>query len=304
MKALGLVFLTIFVMGACRKEEPAPVQPDTAPAAVQPVNHRDEILKWQKRRAERLMAEDGWLSLAGLHWLAEGENPLTVPNATTPPGTLTLKGEVVTLQPGTPSVPMTIEGKPVAGPVVLLNDSEEKGPTIVQMGTVRFQIIKRGQRYGVRVKDSQAKTRTEFAGLEYFPIDEKWRVEARLEPYNPAKMIPITDVTGMTSDNESPGALVFTLEGQEMRLDPILEEGSDELFIIFRDGTSRDATYPAGRYLYAPKPGPDGKVIVDFNKAYNPPCAFTPFATCPLPPLQNRLPVRVEAGEKKYSGAH
>jgi uncharacterized protein len=174
----------------------------------------------------------------------------------------------------------------------------------VQAGTVRFQIIKREPRYAVRVKDSQAETRTNFKGLEYFPLDSKWRVEARFEPYNPMKKIPIDDVTGRKSDSDSPGALAFTVDGKEYRIDPILEEGSDELFIIFRDATSKDATYGAGRYLYAKKPGPDGKVIVDFNKAYNPPCAFTPYATCPLPPQQNRLPFRIEAGEKKYAGGH
>ena len=109
-------------------------------------------------------------------------------------------------------------------------------------------------------------------------------------------------VTGMTSDNISPGAIVFDVDGKEYRVDPILEEGSTDYFIIFRDATSKDTTYPAGRYLYAAPPK-DGKMIVDFNKAYNPPCAFTPFATCPLPPLQNRLPFRIEAGEKKYAGA-
>jgi uncharacterized protein (DUF1684 family) len=178
------------------------------------------------------------------------------------------------------------------------------GPTVVQTGTVRFQVIKRGERYGLRVKDSQSPTRTNFAGLEYFPIEAKYRVEARMEPYKPVKKIPITDVTGMTSDSDSPGALVFTLDGTEYRIDPVLEEGSTDLFIIFKDQTSRDDTYQAGRYLYAAKPGPDGKTVIDFNKAYNPPCSFTHFATCPLPPEQNRLPIRIEAGEKRYEGAH
>jgi uncharacterized protein (DUF1684 family) len=180
---------------------------------------------------------------------------------------------------------------------------DANGPTIVQMGSVRFNVIKRGDRLGLRVKDAQAPTRTHFAGLDYFPTDVNYRVEARLDPYNPVKKIPIDDVTGMRSESDSPGALVFTLDGKEYRLDPIVEEGSDELFIIFRDLTSKDETYPAGRYLYAPKPGPDGRTVIDFNKAYNPPCAFTPYATCPLPPQQNRLDVRIEAGEKRY-GAH
>ena len=302
MKAFLAISVAVLLVTSCRKE---PVQEPvkepvvetttrTADAAVDPVT---EVKEWQKKRAERLQAEDGWLSLVGLNWLNEGENVLTVP-----PAKLVMKSGSVTLE--APTVPMMIAGKPVTGPVTLLDDSQKDGPTVVQAGTVRFQVIKRGPRYALRVKDSQAKTRTEFKGLEYFPIDPKWRVEAHFEPYNPMKKIPIFDVTGRTEDSDSPGALVFMVDGKEYRIDPILEVGEDDLFIIFRDATSKDTTYPAGRYLYAKKPGADGKVIVDFNKAYNPPCTFTPYATCPLPPLQNRLPFRIEAGEKKYAGGH
>jgi uncharacterized protein len=262
--------------------------------------HAAEIREWQKTRDARLRKEDSWLTLIGLHWLKEGDNSVTLTKAGAPPVRLTRTGAQTILHPD-PS--MTIDGKPIAGDVPLLADADEKGPTIVQMGSVRFNVIRRGERYGLRVKDAEAETRTHFKGLEYYPIDPKWRVDARFEAYHPPKKIPITDVTGMTSDSISPGALIFEIDGQEHRLDPILEEGSDEYFIIFRDGTSRDTTYPAGRYLYA-KQAKDGKAVIDFNKAYNPPCAFTPFATCPLPPLQNRLPVRVEAGEKKYAGGH
>lgn len=294
MKPSIAIFVALLLVGACRKEEVKPV--------VESSGHTREIELWQKKRAERLLAEDGWLSLVNLQWLNEGENALEIPHeGTKSPGKVVMKNGVVTLEP---AVPMMTGGKPVTTPMVLLDDSQKEGPTVVQLGTMRFQVIKRGPRWALRVKDSQAKTRTEFKGLTYFPIDSKWRVEARYEPYNPMKKIPIVDVTGRTEDSDSPGALVFTVEGKEYRIDPVLEEGTDDLFIIFRDATSKDETYPAGRYLYAKKPGPDGKVIVDFNKAYNPPCSFTPYATCPLPPLQNRLPFRIEAGEKKYAGHH
>ena len=261
--------------------------------------HTAEIQQWQKTRAERLAKEDSWLTLIGLHWLTDGENSVTLTKAGAPPVRLTRSGATTILHPD-PS--MAVDGKPLTGDTPLLADADENGPTIVQLGSVRFNVIKRGERYGLRVKDAESETRTHFKGLEYYPIDPKWRVEARYEAYHPPKKIPITDITGMTSDNIAPGAIVFEIDGQEHRLDPILEEGSTDYFIIFRDGTSKDTTYPAGRYLYA-QPPKDGKIIVDFNKAYNPPCAFTPFATCPLPPLQNRLPVRIEAGEKKYAGA-
>jgi hypothetical protein len=294
MKPLSAIFVALVLVTSCRDQEVKPV--------VETAGHTREIELWQKKRVERLMAEDGWLSLVGLHWLNEGENALDIPHeGDASPGRLVMKSGVVTLEP---SAPMTIDGKSLSAPVVLLDDSQDKGPTIVKAGTVRFQVIKRGPRYALRVKDANAETRTHFKGLEYFPTDPKWRVEARFEPYNPMKKIPIVDVTGRTEDNDSPGALVFTVEGKEYHIDPVLEEGTDELFIIFRDATSKDTTYPSGRYLYAQKPGADGKVIVDFNKAYNPPCSFTPYATCPLPPLQNRLPFRIEAGEKKYAGGH
>ena len=266
-----------------------------------------EITDWQKKRAERLQAPDGWLSLVGLFWLQEGDNGLGSDRATNrvilpakapaDAGSFYMHDGHVTLHARTL---MFIDSKAVSATVPLVDDSDPKGPTVVHLGSILFQVIKRGPRYGVRVKDPQAETRTKFVGLEYFPIDSKWRVEAKFEPYEPPKHIPIDDVTGMTSDNISPGALVFELDDQEYRIDPILEEGSDELFIIIRDATSRDATYQAGRYLYAKKPGPDGKVIVDFNKLYNPPCAFTDFATCPLPIKENQLPVRIPAGELKH----
>jgi uncharacterized protein (DUF1684 family) len=296
MKPAAALLAAVLLLSACREEAVS-----EAPAA-DAGKHRSEVEQWQARRAERLRAEDGWLSLIGLFWLNEGENVISVSSKAVPqPLRLTRKGGTVTLEP---APEMTIDGKPLSGPVALKNDTEEGGPTVVQIGTVRFQVIQRGDRYGLRVKDANADTRVHFQGLDYYPIEPKWRVEARLEPYTPVKKIPITDVTGSTSDNESPGALVFTIDGKAYRLDPILEEGSDELFLIFKDGTSKDETYPAGRYLYAPKPGADGKTVIDFNKAYNPPCTFTPFATCPLPPLQNRLPIRIEAGEKRYEGGH
>lgn len=292
------------VLAGCRNERERVGQMDVEA-------YRSEIAQWQQKRAEGLKKEDSWLSLVGLFWLRDGENRIgsdTAANsvvlpATTPRsvGALVLRDDKVTLHP---VAPMTIDEKPVTGPVELSDDTAQAGPTIVKVGTVRFNIIKRGDRHGVRVRDANAKTRTEFAGLEYFPIDPKWRVEARLEPHEAPKIIPITDVTGMTTEYTSPGALVFTVDGEEHRLDTIPEDGGDRLFIIFKDETSGDSTYPAGRYLYAERPGADGKVIVDFNRAYNPPCAFTDFATCPLPPPQNRLRVRLEAGEKDYAHGH
>lgn len=293
MKRFAAVLLAVALAVACREE---PREGTTMTVA----GHRQEIEQWQQRRAERLRAEDGWLTLIDLHWLQEGVN--TVPLPRTQPVTLVRTGDQIVLQPGTG---LTVDGKPITVATELRNDAEKDGPTVVQTGAVRLQVIKRGPRYGLRVKDAESPTRTQFAGLDYYPIDPKWRVEARLEPYDPPKEIPIDDITGMRSNSISPGALVFTIDGREYRIDPILEEpDAEEYFLIFKDLTSRDETYPAGRYLYTAKADANGRVIVDFNKAYNPPCAFTDYATCPLPPPQNRLPIRVEAGEKKYAHGH
>jgi uncharacterized protein (DUF1684 family) len=298
MKALTVFSLTVLLVAGCREK---PMEKAVKKPQIDVEAHRAEIAQWQERRATRLKAEDGWLSLIGLFWLNEGSNVISIPSAGSPTVKLARRDGTVTLEPGTG---MTTDGKPINVPLILRNDAEENGPTVVQMGSVRFQVIKRGEKYGLRVKDANAQTRTHFQGLDYYPTEPKWRVEARYEPYQPEKKIPITDVTGLTADNISPGALVFTVDGKEYRIDPVLEDESDELFIIFKDATSRDDTYQAGRYVYVAKPGPDGKTVIDFNKAYNPPCAFTPFATCPLPPPQNRLAMRIEAGEKRYAGGH
>jgi uncharacterized protein (DUF1684 family) len=257
-----------------------------------------EIDQWRADRRTRLLSDNGWLTLVGLDWLHDGVNDVPLPAH--PPATvrLILKNGKVTLQP---SLRVMIDG-----PTGLRDDTDPQGPTIIPIGTLNFQIIKRsdktGDRFGVRVKDMQSDARKNFKGLDYFATNPSYRIEARFEPYEPAKKIAISNVLGMTSDETSPGALVFTLHGRSFRIDPILEQREKDLFIIFKDATSGKETYAAARYLYAHPPDAAGKTIIDFNKSYNPPCVFTPYATCPLPPLQNRLPVRIEAGEKKYAG--
>ncbi len=275
-------------------------------------NHEREIMNWRADRVARLKARDGWLTLTGLHWLQEGPNPVgsdpsnrIVIKAKVPPqlGTLVVDKGSVTLQPN-PAAGLTIDGKPVSLPVPLAADTEPNGPTVVLVGTVRFQVIRRNERLGLRVKDSESEARRNFRGIDYFPIAPKWRVDARFEPFKPPRKVPIPNVIGITTEEIAPGLLAFTVDGREYRIEPILEEGTKDYFIIFRDQTSGKETYGSGRFVYAPPPDPSGHTVIDFNEAYNPPCAFTPFATCPLPPPQNRLPFRVTAGEKKYAGGH
>lgn len=317
MKNVLVATLALAVLlPACRYEEGAPptgtevktwadaernVTPQTEGAA-----YETEIREWQAGRAKGLLRETGWLTLTGLFWLDEGEsgvgaaagNKVRLPEkAPESVGTLARRGTSVTLTTG-PGAMVTVGGNPV-GSIEMKADTTGE-PTIAEVGPVQFFVIQRGDRVGVRVRDRENPALQSFRGLEYFPTDPKWRVEARLEKYDPPKQIPILNIVGIVEPLPSPGALVFEIDGKEYRLDPILEEGSDELFVIFADATSGGATYGAGRYLYAKPAGPDGTTILDFNKSYNPPCAFTEFATCPLPPRQNRLPIRIEAGEKAY----
>lgn len=259
--------------------------------------YQQEIMQWREHRRTSLLGDNSWLTLTGLQWLNPGTNKIENPAVG---ATAELKNGVVTLQP---NAKLTIDGKPVAQAVALLDDTDPKGPTKVQSGTTTFNLIKRTDKFGLRVRDTNAEARKNFKGLEYFDVNPHWRVEARFEPFNPPKHLAITNVLGMVSDEVAPGELVFTVDGKEYRVEPILEQGETDYFIIFKDATSGKETYAAARYLYAP-PAKDGKTVIDFNKAYNPPCTFTPYATCPLPPPQNRLPVRVDAGEKKYAGAH
>ena len=268
------------------------------------------IEAWRAARAQSLTSPTGWLSLAGLYWLQPGANsfgsgPKSVlrlqhPSLARRAGVFTLEGSTVRFD-ASPGRPVTLEGKRVDHQIMVPDSAGE--PTVLATGTLKFFVIERAGRYGVRVRDLQSARRTEFRGLDYFPVDDAWAVDARFEPYEPAKVIPIMNILGMEVPMTSPGALVFERDGREWRLDAVLEEpDAPDLFIMFADGTSGRETYGGGRFLTAPR-ATDGRVRLDFNRAYNPPCAFNTFATCPLPPDENRLTLRVTAGEMKYAGA-
>lgn len=277
--------------------------------AAPPDAYRQEVESWRKAREARLAAEGGWLSVVGLDWLAEGENrfgsdpkhPVVLPVGKAPAlaGVLVVAGGKVTLK-AEPGAGITLEGQPVAERV-MRTDADGK-PDVLRLGSLAFHVIKRGERLGVRLKDADSAARRSFKGVPAYPVKPAFRIEGRFVPYDPPRQIPIASVIGTTEPMQAPGRVVFRLGGREVSLEPVLEPDSDELFFIFRDATSGRQTYPAGRFLYAPLPK-DGKVVLDFNRAVNPPCAFTEFATCPLPPRQNWLPVAVPAGEKNV-GKH
>ena len=177
--------------------------------------------------------------------------------------------------------------------------SDEKGkPTEIRTGSQTFYLIKREERFGIRLKDSQSKARLAFKGQHWFPIDESYKVTARFEALPEPKELMVPNVLGGNFKMKSPGMLKFTLKGKECSLQPV-EEDDGKLFIIFGDKSNLSETYKSGRFLYADKPV-NGEAVLDFNKAENPPCAFTPFATCPLPPPGNSLEVEIKAGEKRY----
>jgi len=286
----------------------AGADPVSAPAPTESA-HRNEIETWRQQRVERLRGPTGWLTLVALDWLKEGPNTL----GSAPDNSIVLAkwpahlGTVV-LDKGKATITIdkradaTIDGEKKSEAVLI--DDAKANKTVVATGNVSFYLVERGARFGLRVKDSEAPTRLNFVGLDYFDIDPSWRIEAKWEAYDPPRIVEEPNVLGDFEKVVVPGAAVFERDGKTIRVEPVIETPGDaNLYLVFADRTSGKETYGAARFLYT-EPPKDGKVIIDFNKAYNPPCVFTPYATCTLPTQQNRLDVRVTAGEKKYRAGH
>ncbi len=251
--------------------------------------YQTEIAQWRHQREEGLKGDGGWLTVAGLFWLHEGVNPFG-----TDPG-----NEIVLPDGGAKAGVFELHDGKVT--VKMGGATRELWPDsldVAKAGRLSLFVIKRSDKFGIRLKDPESQYRREFKGIETYPANEEYKVTAKwvAEP----QKIPILNILGQTESMDSPGYAAFRMHGGEYRLRPVLETAdAKELFYIFRDQTSAKETYGAGRFLYSAMPE-GGQVVLDFNKAYNPPCAFTPYATCPLPPPENRLAVRIEAGEKKY----
>jgi uncharacterized protein len=257
-----------------------------AGAAMAVSTYESEVMQWRADRAAALKADGGWLSLAGLFWLHEGSNPF----GKDPSNEIALPDG-----PSHAGVFQFHNGKVSLAGKDLKPDSADPS---LKVGRLNLYVIKRSDKYGIRVKDPEGEARRNFHGLEYFPVNDEFHITAKwvAEPRD----LPILNMLGQTEPQPSPGYAVFRIRGQEYKLRPYIEEpGAKQLFYVFRDQTAGKETYGAGRFFYTDFPQ-DGKVVLDFNKAYNPPCAFTPYATCPLPPAENKLPLRIEAGEKKY----
>jgi uncharacterized protein (DUF1684 family) len=264
---------------------------------------------WKLAREEGLRKPDGWLTLVGLSWLEDGVNTLgsdPTSDVVFPTGygarigEIRVEGEVITLAVPE-SAGISHSGQTVT--TLELSTDASGAPTVLALGSLSFYVIDRGGELGVRIKDRDAEALRRFAGMEYFPVDPSWRVEAHFEAYDEPRTMKVPNVLGSAFDEPVPGVLSFEKDGRRWELFPIGKK-DEELFIIFSDATNGVRTYGGGRFLYAGPPGADGSIILDFNRSYNPPCVFTPFATCPLPPPENTLDVEVEAGELNWGSGH
>lgn len=268
-------------------------------------DYRTEIATWRSDREAKLKADDGWLTLVGLSWLRPGATTVGADPAcdvVLPAGAPENLG-VLTLADGkaqfsaAPGVELTVAGKPFRSGEIRSDASGD--PDVIAAGTIRITLIQRGARLALRIKDNASPDRKAFSGLSWFDVDESWRIEAQFTPYAVAKTVAYETIVGEAQSLKCPGKAVFERAGATYSLEPVQE--GDRLWFVFRDLTSGKTTHPGARQLYADAPDASGKVVLDFNKAMNLPCAFTRYATCPLPPPSNRLRLAVTAGEKKYT---
>ncbi len=284
---------------------PVPMEEKVDPAYVK------EIDDWHDARIKSLTSEKGWLTLAGLFWLKEGENSfgsdttndIVFPNDKVPSvmGSFFLADGMVTVKIR-PDAKVLHNETPVSE--MILHSDEEGEPTILSFGSLSWYIVKRDGKFGIRLKDSENPRRKEFKGIKRFPVSSKWLFEAEYIPYDPPKKISVPTILGTVTEEPSPGTLKFKIDGTIYQLDALGEPDDKELFIVFGDRTNGTETYGGGRFLSVKRPDESAMTSIDFNRAYNPPCAFTEFATCPKPPSQNKLSIKITAGEKAYGGGH
>lgn len=273
--------------------------------------HRAEVDAWFADRLERLQAPDGWLSLVGLHWLdvgthtlgAAADNDIILATGPDRLGSIELDATGTVRFTPVEGVRLSLDGQPVSGTVVLRDDRNGATPNVLAFADDRASLIliDRGGRKALRVRAADAATRIGFRGIARYPVDIGWRLPARFEAHPPGQKIPIATIINTIEEMDNPGAVVFEKDGKTFRLEAV-DEGDGRLFLIFADRTNGRTTYGAGRFLYAEPVDADGNTVVDFNKAYNPPCALNAYSTCPLPPPENRLDLAITAGELKYAG--
>jgi len=277
---------------------------------------QEEITSWRAQHSVELQKPDGWLALAGLEWLEPGDTSFGAakdnkihlpPSGPAHMGVLHLDGETVTLSPPAGGFPagFLLDGKPAQTQTLHADPDHDKNNPRMTIGTLNMYVIHRGERFALRIKDAKSAALSGFHGLKWYAPNQAYRVTARWIPYAPQKTFTIATLIGTSYPAQVPGSAEFLLHGKTYRLDPILEDPQvARLFFVLRDTTSATKTYGACRFLYTgfPDHGLDkpGELVLDFNRLENPPCAYTPYATCPLPPRQNRLPIPLPVGEQRY----
>jgi hypothetical protein len=275
-----------------------------------------DLLAWRAEHAADLQKPDGWLALAGLVWIDAGDNAMgsgadnkvKLPaSAPAHVGVLHLEGTTVSLRPPSGGFPagLLVDGKPAAAGDLHTSSDNDKGNPRITIGALNFYAVRRGERFAVRIKDANSAARVGFRGLKWYPPNEHYQVTAKWVPNNPPKTIKLATMIGTAYDAPVPGGAEFALDGKTYRLEPVTEDTPPKkLFFILKDTTSATKTYGACRFLYTPLPpgGLDkpGEIVLDFNHLENPPCAYTPFATCPLPPVGNRMKIALPVGELRY----
>jgi len=298
MRTSSKAFVTV-VLGLCLAAFASAVLATDQPAAAD-ASYLQSFDKWKAELVDDL--KQNWLPLAGLFWLKPGENKfgsdarndIVFPKGPAHAGSFTLQSKDVNVR-FEPGVQVTVSSKPFTASKL---ESDVSGhATVLEMGSLRFYVIVRGERIGIRLKDTESDAARGFRGLDFFPVSMNYRVTAKFEPSQGKKTVDVPNVLGDVAPTPVVGTVVFTINGQELRLSDLGGDSANGLFFVFSDPTSKTETYPGGRFLET-EPAVNGTVVLDFNHAYNPPCAVTPYATCPVAPKENRLAVAIPAGEK------
>jgi uncharacterized protein (DUF1684 family) len=296
---LGVMLIAVSFLCGIASAADKPNSPAVDPA------YQQSFEKWKGELVDDLKHE--WLPLAGLFWLkpdensfgTDSKNAIVFPKGPAHAGSFTLQGKTVTAQFALGSN-ATIAGKPATA--AELQPDTTGNPTVVELGNLRLHVIVRGERIGIRLKDLESDAARQYHGPQFFPLDVSYRVTATWLPSDGKQTVDVPNVLGDVSPTPIAGTAVFKINGQELRLTDLGGDAASGLFFVFSDPTSKTDTYPGGRFLKT-DPVTNGTVVLDFNRAYNPPCAVTPFATCPLAPRENRLSVAIPAGEQ-YDHKH
>jgi uncharacterized protein (DUF1684 family) len=307
LKFAAMLLAGVAMLAACKRGPAGPAaQEQTAQAAREAREFARVQYLWRAKRVIDLSRPDGWTSLVGLHWLDPGahrvgsgaDNGIRTSMGPEHLGVFTVRGKQVGF---VPDALVTVDGKPQIGATNLRIDSDPQGASqlVFDGGKGLATVIERGGRLALRIKHADAESRVKFAGLQYWVGGRDWQIPAKFIAHPPGKTLPIANIIGTTDHIPNPGMVEFERGGKTYRLEA-LDEGEGTLFLVFADRTSGHGSYGAGRFLDAPMPDKQGRLVLDFNQSYNPPCAFTPFATCPLPPPENRLDLAIQAGERDY----